>query len=168
VRRRVLWNGLSAVTVASTPSPVFLGVRFQQSGETEVACSLALLEELAEKLGRRFIDILVADALYLQTPFTRALESLGLEWVINLKDNQPDPLSEAERLTTRPADYRHAEAREELQLWHLPELDWPVAGRLVRVVKTVRLQSGQRVEIQKKDGAVVKAKQPAQVLSTNL
>jgi hypothetical protein len=161
------YHRLSAVTVANTPFPVFLGVRFQRSGETEVACSLALLEELTEKLGRRFIDILVADALYLQTPFTRALESLGLEWVINLKDNQPDLLSEAERLTTGAPDYQHAEVREELQLWHLPEVDWPVADRLVRVVKTVRVQSSQRVEIRTKDGAAVKIRQPAPVLSTN-
>jgi hypothetical protein len=161
------YHRLSAVTVASTPFPVFLGVRFQQSGETEVACSLALLRELTEKLGRRFIDILVADALYLQTPFTRALEELGLEWVINLKDNQPDLLSEAERLTARPADYHQAEAQQELHLWHLPEVDWPVADRLVQVVKTVRLQSSQRVEIRKKGGAPVKTKQSAPVLSTN-
>ena len=70
---------LSAVTVVSTPFPVFLGIRFQKSGETEVACSLALLQELVATLGKRFIDILVADALYLQAPFIRALESLGLE-----------------------------------------------------------------------------------------
>jgi hypothetical protein len=87
--------------------------------------------------------------------------------VINLKDNQPDLLSEAERLATGPAHYQHAEGREELQLWHLPEVDWPVADRSVRVVKTVRLQSSPRVEIQKKDGVAVKIKQPAPVLSTN-
>ena len=161
------YHRLSAVTVASTPFPVFLGVRFQQSGETEVACSLALLEELTEQLGRRFIDILVADALYLQTPFTRALENLGLEWVINLKDNQPDLAAEAERLTHRPADYRDASAQQQLELWHLPEVDWPVADRLVGVVKTVRVQNGHRVVIQKKDGAAVKTKQLAAVLSTN-
>ena len=73
------YHRISAVTVVSTPFPIFLGVRFQKSGETEVACSLALLQELVAKLGKRFVDILVADALYLQTPFVQALESLGLE-----------------------------------------------------------------------------------------
>jgi hypothetical protein len=38
---------------------------------------------------RRFLDLLVADTLYLQTPFVGAVEDLGLHWVINLKDNQP-------------------------------------------------------------------------------
>ena len=163
------YHRLSAVTLTSTPFPVFLGVRFQKSGETEVACSLALLKELSERLGPRFIDLLVADAIYLQTPFIREVESLGLEWVVNLKDNQPDLASEAERLTARPADYHQATPQEDLQLWHLPEVDWPVADRLVRVVKTVRLQNAKRVQIQKQDGSTVKVKtkQPAPILSTN-
>lgn len=163
------YHRLSAVTLASTPFPVFLGIRFQQSGETEVACSLALLQELSERLGRRFIDVLVADAIYLQTPFIREVESLGLEWVINLKDNQPDLASEAERLTNRPADYHQASPQEDLQLWHLPEVDWPVADRLVRVVKTVRVQNAKRVQIQKQadSNVKVKTKQPAPILSTN-
>lgn len=161
------YHRLSAVTVVSTPFPIFLGIRFQQPGETEVACSLALLQELVAKLGKRFIDILVADALYLQTPFVRALESLGLEWVINLKDNQPDLAAEAELLTNRPADCREADPQEELQLWHLAEVDWPVADRVVRVVKTVRVQATNRVAVRKQDGQLIRKKQPAPIESTN-
>ncbi len=161
------YHRISAVTVASTPFPIFLGVRFQKPGETEVACSLALLQELVAKLGKRFVDILVADALYLQTPFVQALESLGLEWVINLKDNQPDLAAEAELLTNRPADYRDANAQEELHLWHLPEVDWPVAGRLIGVVKTVRVQNANRVVVRQQDGQPIKEKKPAPIVSTN-
>jgi hypothetical protein len=154
------YHRLSAVTVVSTPFPVFLGIRFQQSGETEGACSLALLEQLVARLGKRFVDILVADALYLQTPFIWAIERLGLEWVINLKDNQPDLAAEAERLTNRPADYRQASSQQELQLWHLPEVDWPVAQRLVRIVKTVRVEKPNRVVIRKQEGRRIREKQP--------
>jgi len=163
------YHRLSAVLLASTPFPVFLGIRFQKPGETEVACSLALLKELSDRLGRRFIDVLVADAIYLQTPFIREVESLGLEWVINRKDNQPDLAAEAERLTNRPADDHRATPQEDLQIWHLPEVDWPVADRRVRVVKTVRVQKGKRVQIQKQDGSKVKVKtrEPAPLLSTN-
>jgi hypothetical protein len=161
------YHRLSAVTVVSTPFPIFRGVRFQKSDETEVACSLALLKKLVAKLGKRFVDILVADALYLQTPFVRALESLGLEWVINLKDNQPDLATEAERLTNRPADYRDTNVREDLELWHLPEVDWPVADRLVGVVKTVRVQKANRVAVRKQDGRPIREKQPAPLVSTN-
>ena len=51
----------------------------------EVSCGLALVKELVERLGRRFLDVLVADALYLESSFVAALEALGLDWVINLK-----------------------------------------------------------------------------------
>jgi len=149
------------------PFPVFLGIRFQKSGETEVACSLALLQELVAKLGKRFVDILVADALYLQTPFIRALEPLGLEWVINLKDNQPDLAAEAERLTNRPADYQETSPQQELELWHLPAVDWPVADRLVGVVKTIRVQKANRVAVRQSAGRPIREKQPAPIVSTN-
>jgi hypothetical protein len=186
------YHRLSAVTVVSTPFPVFLGVRFQQDGETEVACSLALLKDLSEKLGRRFIDILVADALYLQAPFVAELASLGLDWVINLKDNQPDLLAEAERLTARAPQHHETTPQTDLQLWHLPEVDWPVADRVVRVVKTVRVQDVKCVQVEerpvegpqseepKAEGpkgknsqgdkpkrSRVKTKQPAPIVSTN-
>ena len=186
------YHRLSAVTVVSTPFPVFLGVRFQQDGETEVACSLALLKDLSEKLGRRFIDILVADALYLQAPFVAELASLGLDWVINLKDNQPDLLAEAEQLTAGAPQHHETTPQPDLQLWHLPEVDWPVADRVVRVVKTVRVQNVKCAQVEERPVEVpqseepkaegpkgknskgdkpkrsrVKTKQPAPIVSTN-
>ena len=57
----------------SASFPILLGIRFQKNGQTEVACSLALLKDLIEQVGSRFVDLLVADALYLQTSF--------IEWV---------------------------------------------------------------------------------------
>src|SRR5712672_1613386 len=92
------YNRISVVTLVSSAFPIPIGIRFQKNGESEVACSLALLQELLEALGRRFLDLLVADALYLQAPFIAALEALGLDWVINLKDNQPELLAEARRI----------------------------------------------------------------------
>jgi len=41
----------------------------------------------------------VANALYLRTPFVKALKAQGWGWVINLKDNQPELLAEAQRTT---------------------------------------------------------------------
>ena len=45
----------------------------------------------------------MADALYLQAPFVKAMEDLGLDWVINLKENQPELLAESERLISAGA-----------------------------------------------------------------
>src|SRR5580704_19540192 len=83
-------------------------------------------------LGRRFLDLLVADALYLQAPFIAALEALSLDWVINLKDNQPELLAEARRILPDEGSVDP----QELQLWHAPEVYWPVSDRTV--VQTIR------------------------------
>ena len=141
------YHRICAVTVVSSAFPIPLGIRFQKDGETEVSCSLSLLQDLLDRLGRRFLDLLVADALYLQAPFVRDVEGLGLDWVINLKENQPELLAEAQRLTAGAARHRDGDEKQELQLWHAPEVYWPVADRSVRVVKTVRTQQKNRVRV---------------------
>jgi Transposase DDE domain len=128
------YHRISVVTVVSSAFPIPLGIRFQKNGENEVACSLALLQELLERLGCRFLDLLVADALYLQAPFVAAVEALGLDWVINLKDNQPELLAEARRILPSEG----SADPQELQLWHAPQVYWLVTDRTVGVVKTVR------------------------------
>jgi len=143
------YHRLCLVTIVSSDFPIPLGIRFQKSGETEVACSLALLQQLVEPLGRRFLDVLVADAIYLQPPFVRAIEALGLDWVITLKDNQPDLLAEAQRVAASQSPHPPAAGQsDELQLWYAPQLDWSVADRDIQVVKTARchLRPCQRVQ----------------------
>ena len=141
------YHRICAVTVVSSAFPIPLGIRFQKDGETEVSCSLSLLQDLLDRVGRRFLDLLVADALYLQAPFVRDVEDLGLDWVINRKENQPELLAEAQRLTAGAALHRDGDEKQELQLWHAPEVYWPVADRSVRVVKTVRTQQKNRIRV---------------------
>jgi hypothetical protein len=105
------YHRICAVTIVSSAFPIPLGMRFQKNGETEVSCTLSLLRDLLDRVGRRFFDLLVADALYLQAPFVGAVEDLGLHWVINLKENQPELLAEAQRLTAEPAPHRQSLAR---------------------------------------------------------
>ena len=145
------YHRICAVTVVSSAFPIPRGIRFQKNGETEVSCSLSLLQDLLDHVGRRFLDLLVADALYLQAPFVRAVEDLGLDWVINLKENQPELLAEAQRLTAGAALHRDGDEKQELQLWHAPEVYWPVADRSVRVVKTVRTQQKNRIRVSRND-----------------
>src|SRR5207249_9383543 len=51
------------------------------------------------------------------------------------------------RLTAGAALHRDGDEQQELQLWHAPEVYWPVADRSVRVVKTVRTQQKNRVRV---------------------
>jgi hypothetical protein len=72
------YHRIVAVVVVSTAVPIPLGVRFQKDGEAEVPCALALLRDLVDRLGRRFLDLVVGDALYLQAPFVK--EGRGWVW----------------------------------------------------------------------------------------
>jgi hypothetical protein len=163
------YHRLSLLTVVSSPFPIPLGIRFQKDGESEVACSLALLQETIQCLGRRFLDVLVADAIYLQAPFVRAIEALGLEWLINLKGNQPDLLAEAERVTATQTPHPPAlDQSDELQLWYAQKVDWPVAERDITVVKTVRTHPRRRQCVQPDLGGKNKVvRETVTELSTN-
>lgn len=161
------YHRLVAVSVVSTPFPIPLGIRFQKDGEAEVPCALALLQDLVGQLGRRFVDILVGDAIYLQAPFVKEVERLGLDWAFTLKQNQPDLLCEAESLTAGPPMAIESDPDRELRYWHLPEVDWPVAKRQVRIVKTVRIDHKRQVTVSQNGTHRTKTKTPATEESTN-
>lgn len=161
------YHRLVAVTIVSTPFPIPLGIRFQKDGEAEVPCALALLQDLVGQLGRRFVDLLVGDAIYLQAPFVKEVECLGLDWAFTLKENQPDLLHEAERFTAGPPAAIESDRDRELRWWHLPEVDWPVADRLVRVVKTVRIDHKREVAISQDAAHRKKTKTDVTEESTN-
>jgi hypothetical protein len=161
------YHRIVVVTLVSSSFPVPLGVRFQKDGEGEVACALALLQDLVGHLGPRFVDLIVGDALYLQAPFVKAVEELGLYWVFNLKENQPELLKEAIRWTTGPPAGIQSETDRELRWWHLPEVDWPVADCLVRVVKTVRVDQKRRVKVSQEGAHRKKSKTTVVQESTN-
>ncbi len=163
------YHRIVAVVLVSTQFPVPLGIRFQKNGEDEVACAVALLHELDEQLGRRFVDVLVGDALYLRQGFVNEVESLNLAWVFTVKENQPELLAEAQRLTDGPAEAALSNAQEDVQLWHAPEVYWPVADRSLRVVKTFRVQKVRRVQVIRDEAAKrkKKTKQAVEQESTN-
>ena len=161
------YHRIVVVVLVSTESPIPLGVRFQKNGESEVACALALVQDLVRQLGRRFLDVLVGDALYLQAPFVQEVERLGLVWAFTLKENQPELLREAERLTQESPIGVQEEPDREIRYWHLPEVDWPVADRQIRVVKTVRIEQQRRVTVSAKDATRMKGKTAMSQPSTN-
>jgi Transposase DDE domain len=161
------YHRIVVVALVSTSFPIPLGVRFQKNGEGEVACALALLQDLDDQLGRRFLDVLVGDALYLQAPFVKEVERLGLVWAFTLKENQPELLREAERFINQAPTGVYSQPDRQVQYWHLPQVDWPVADRLVRVVKTVRIENRRRVTVNEKAGHRTKSKTAVTQESTN-
>jgi hypothetical protein len=161
------YHRIVAVVVVSTPVPIPLGIRFQKDGEAEVPCALALLRDLVPHLGRRFLDLLVGDALYLQAPFVKEVERLGLDWAFTLKENQPELLREAERFTAGAPGGVESEPDRELRWWHVPQIDWPVADRLVRVVKTIRIDRKREITVRPEGDRLRKSKREVTEESTN-
>src|SRR6266516_2377967 len=161
------YHRIVVVVLVSTDFPIPLGVRFQKNGEGEVSCALALLQDLVGQLGPRFLDVLVGDALYLQAPFDQEVERLGLVWAFTLKENQPELLREAERLTQESPAGVHVEPDQETRYWHWPDVDWPVADRQVRIVKTVRIEHQRRVTVSEVDAHRTKGKTAMSQQSTN-
>jgi hypothetical protein len=92
---------------------------------------------------------------------------LGLEWAFTLKENQPDLLREAERFTTGPPATVQSDPKQELRCWHLPQVDGPVADRLVRVVKTVRIEHKRQVTVSQDGDHLRKSKTDVPLESTN-
>ncbi len=162
------YHRLVAVVVVSTPFPIVLGIRFQAPGEAEVTCALALVRELVARLGRRFVNVLVGDALYLGKPFVDAIDALGLDWAFTVKDNQPELVAEVDRCTSGLPPAQRSGPGEAVDLWHVPALYWATADRSVRIVKTVRREAKKRVRI-KRDGASRRTcKEPVWEQSTNV
>jgi hypothetical protein len=91
---------------------------------------------------------------------------VGLVWAFTLEENQPDLLREAERLTQESPTGVQEEPDREIRYWHLPEVDWPVADRQIRVVKTVRIEQQRRVTVRGKDAARIKGKTAISLPST--
>jgi hypothetical protein len=84
-----------------------------------------------------------------------------------LKENQPDLLREAERFTIGPPATAQSDPKQELRCWHLPQVDWPVADRLVRVVKTVRIDHKRQVTVSQDGEHLKKSKSDVALESTN-
>jgi len=104
----------------------------------------------------------------MQASFANAVELLGLAWAFPLNENQPDLLLEAERFTQQSPTGVHTEpGGQEIRYWHLPQVDWPAADRLVRVVKTVRIEHLRRVTVGEKDGHRIKNKTTVTLESAN-
>jgi len=67
-------------------------------GEEECAAALRLLGRLRRRLGVRFFDVVSVDAWYTKTPFLRAVQKLGWEFVAVLKQSDYEAYKEADAL----------------------------------------------------------------------
>jgi len=119
--------------VGVTP-PAILDVERVRPREGEVVAARRLLARIVATYGR-LIDVVTADALYLEAPFIRQVLAAGAHVVIVLKQEARALYEAADELRAVLAPGLVTEGARTTRLWDLPELDaFPTLGRPVRVV----------------------------------
>jgi len=97
-----------------------------------------LLGRIRRVFGVRFFDAVTIDSWYVQGPFLRAVEKLGWEWVVVLKQERMEVFQEARALSQsqKPTSAFEDSGRDrQVRLWEVQNLDFSQSyGGQVRVV----------------------------------
>jgi hypothetical protein len=117
---------------------VLLDLEPIRPGEGEAEAALRLLGRIRRMYGPRFFEAVTIDSWYVQGPFLRAVEKLGWEWAVVLKQERMEVFQEARALSARqkPTLEFHDEGRgRQVKLWEVQDLDFSESyGGKVRVV----------------------------------
>jgi len=128
---------------------VLLDVEPIRPGEGEAEAALRLLGRIRRVYGVRLFDALTIDSWYVQGPFLQAVEKLGWEWIVVLKQERMEVFQEARALSAaqKPALEFYDEMRDrQVQLWEVNDLDFSQSyGAKVRVVHSQEQWIQQRV-----------------------
>jgi hypothetical protein len=119
--------------VGVTP-PAILDLERMRPGEGEVVAARRLLTRVVAAYGR-LLDVITADALYLEAPFIRDVLAAGKHVVVVLKQEARQLYAEADELRALQPPTVQQTAGRTTQRWDLPDLQsFPTLGRAVRVV----------------------------------
>lgn len=119
--------------VGVTP-PAILDVELIKNGEGEVVAAKRLLQRVFLNYSR-LIDVITADALYLEAPFIRMVLAAGKHFVIVMKQEKRDLHQDADRLRALIQPTIIGEGSKTIQMWDIPELtSFRTLGKAVRVV----------------------------------
>jgi hypothetical protein len=119
--------------VGVTP-PGFLDVERIHPSEGEVVAARRLVARILHTYGR-LVDVITADALYLEAPFIEQVLAAGKHVVIVLKQEARELYQDAERLRALVTPQVHTDGARTTRLWDLAELtSFTTLGRAVRVV----------------------------------
>lgn len=131
-----------------------LDMEMQLPGESEVAAALRLLERISVYYTHLF-DVVMADGLYAQAPFFKAIRKMNKHIIAVLKDERRD-LTEDVRLllpTVQPISFKRGHCDKiKVDAWDIEELTtWPQTGQNVRVVRTEETRTVSRQAYKKKN-----------------
>jgi len=123
---------------------VLLDIEAQLPGEGEIAAALRLFERVAARYSRAF-NIVAGDALYLNPDFCRRVRSKGKDFVIVLKNENRDLITDARGLLPLVEPILWEEKDVKRQCWDIGDLTtWTQFGSPVRVVRSLETRSVRR------------------------
>jgi hypothetical protein len=119
--------------VGVTP-PAILDLERVAPEEGEVVAARRLLERIVDHSGR-LVDVIVADALYLEAPFIRLALKADTHVVVVMKQEARELYQEAAELRALVPPQVIADGPRTTRLWDFPELtSFSTLGRPMRVV----------------------------------
>ena len=119
--------------VGVTP-PAILDLERIRPGEGEVVAARRLVTRIVQSAGR-LLDVITADALYLEAPFIDTVLAAGKHIVIVMKQEARELYQDAERLRALAPPQVLQDGPRTTRLWDLPALEsFTTLGRPVRVV----------------------------------
>jgi hypothetical protein len=117
---------------------VLLDLEPIRPGEGEAQAALRLLGRLRRVYGVRFFDTVTMDSWYVQGPFLKAVEKLGWQWVVVLKQERMEVFQEARALSEgqkNVVEFADPARHRQVKLWEVHDLDFSASyGGKVRVV----------------------------------
>jgi hypothetical protein len=123
---------------------LLLDVEPEQSGEDEIAAALRLWERVEGRYHRAF-QVVAGDALYMNPSFCRRVRGQGKHFVVVLKNENRDLITDARSLfpLVQPVLWEEREVRHEC--WDISDLTtWTQFGSPVRVVRSLETRSVRR------------------------
>ena len=119
--------------VGVTP-PAIVDLERVRPGEGEVVAARRLVTRILGRAGR-LIDVITADALYLEAPFIDTVLAAGKHVVIVMKQEARELYQDAARLRALQPPQVIEDGRRTTRLWDLPELEsFSTLHRRMRVV----------------------------------
>ena len=123
---------------------LLLDIEAQLPGEGEIAAALRLFERVAARYHRAF-NVVAGDALYLNPDFCRRVLSKGKDFVIVLKNENRDLITDARGLLPLVEPILWEEKDVKRQCWDIGDLTtWTQFGSPVRVVRSLETRSVRR------------------------
>ena len=117
---------------------VLLDLEAIRPGEGEAEAALRLLGRIRRAYGVRFFDALTIDSWYVQGPFLKAVDKLGWQWEVVLKQERMEVFQEARALSegqTNTLEFEDKARGRQVKLWEVKDLNFSKTyGHKVRVV----------------------------------